>query len=282
MHFDRFEFYLNKLSILADVESSGYVNVQEDSFISAQNKFASSNGMIKIINDFIDRMWADTFTKAEKLKTEKGKQNRYDKFYETLKLYEERMSQLCIEHYKSLNENSKIKKPSIARKASNKNSSIANDTAYESWLNSYKNLYLDFDTWKSMAFGKYAEDPLEKYALCEKEIRPLWNEYFNRLKKIEHDWSQLHNARQYTGAYIDMFETACLRSIALYKEISRAETGHGETAPLNAPAFKRLAMLYEKQHLFEEACLVCEDALNHGANVEDMKKRLERLKTKVK
>ena len=103
--FSRFELYLNKLEILAEAEASGCINVQGDSFVDAQRKFASSNGIIKIINDFIDRMWSDNLAKVEKLKTEKGKQNRYDKFYETLKEYEYCMPQPCIQHYKSLNEN---------------------------------------------------------------------------------------------------------------------------------------------------------------------------------
>lgn len=276
--FSRFELYLNKLEILAEAEASGCINVQGDSFVDAQRKFASSNGIIKIINDFIDRMWSDNLAKVEKLKTEKGKQNRYDKFYETLKEYEYRMPQPCIQHYKSLNENSKVKK--FPPTESN-DSSARGNTEYEAWLNSYQNHHLDFDTWKSMALGEYAEDPIEKYAQYEREMRPLWDEYYNNLKEIERDWSKLYNSKRYEGKFADMFETACLRNIELYKKMSQAEIEHGETPPPNAPAFKRLAMLYEKQGLYEEAVLVCRDALDNCAYGDKMANRLERMIKKL-
>lgn len=266
--FNRFELYLDKLNVLAEAESSGYIDVRGDSFVKAQKKFASSNGIIKIINNFIDRMWSNTIAKAENLKTEKGKRGRYDHFCETLKLYENRMPQPCIQHYKSLNRSSDTDKPT-------------NDTEYEAWLNSYKNHHLDFDTWKSMSLAEYAEDPLDKFAEYEQEMRPLWDKYLNDLNKIEKAWSRLYNSKQYTGAVADMLETACLRNIELYKKISQAENERGGTPPPNAPAFKRLAMLYEKQGLYEEAVLVCRDALDNGAHGDKMVNRFERMIKKI-
>lgn len=157
----------------------------------------------------------------------------------------------------------------------------AGDTEYEAWLNSYHNHHLDFDTWKAMALGEYAEDPIEKFAQYEREMRPLWDEYYNGLKEIERDWSKLYNSKRYEGKFADMFETACLRNIELYKKMSQAEIEHGETPPPNAPAFKRLAMLYEKQGLYEEAVLVCRDALDSGAYGDKMANRFERMIKKL-
>ena len=151
----------------------------------------------------------------------------------------------------------------------------ADDTAYEAWLNSYQNHHLDFDTWKSMALGEYAEDPIEKYAQYEREMRPLWAEYYNG------DWPKLYNSKRYEGKFADMFEAACLRNIELYKKMSQAEIEHGETPPPNAPAFKRLAMLYEKQGLYEEAVLVYRDALDNCAYGDKMANRLERMIKKL-
>ena len=275
--FNRFKLYLNKLDILAAAESSGYINVQGDSFVVAQRKFASSNGVIKITNDFIDRMWSDTLAKARDLKTEKGKQNRYNSFYETLKSYEDRMPQPCIQHYRSLYSNLRTEKTPAIKNASHNNSFITNDTEYEAWLNSYKDHGMDFDTWKSVSLAEYAEDPFEKFAQYEQELRPLWDEYLNDLKKVEKAWSKLYDSKQYAGTLADIFKTACLRNIELYKKISQAENGHGGTPPPNAPAFKRLAMLYEKQGLYEKAALVCQDALNHGAYGDKMANRFERM-----
>ena len=108
-------------------------------------------------------------------------------------------------------------------------------------------------------------------------MRPIWNEYYDKLKSIEQDWSKLYNSKRYTGKFADMFETACLKNIALYKKMSKMEREHGETPPPNAPAFKRLAMLYEKQGLYEKASLVSQDALKHGAWGDGMAKRFKRM-----
>ena len=39
---------------------------------------------------------------------------------------------------------------------------------------------------------------------------------------------------------------------------------YGESSPTNIPAFKRLAMLYEKQEKFEEAIDICKQACSFG------------------
>ena len=64
-----------------------------------------------IVIEFIERLWSDTYIKAAKLKTEKGKQNRFSKFYDTLKQYDYRMSERCKEFYLSLTP----EKPPMAR-----------------------------------------------------------------------------------------------------------------------------------------------------------------------
>ena len=63
----------------------------------------------------------------------------------------------------------------------------------------------------------------------------------------------------------------------LYKEMAEIEKLYGETPPPNAPAFKRLAMLYEKQNHFEEAASICCDALKMGAWGDGMRSRLARM-----
>lgn len=53
----------------------------------------------KNVDIFIERMWDDTYKKAQNLKTERGKINRVNKFKEELKAYESEMTQENIERY---------------------------------------------------------------------------------------------------------------------------------------------------------------------------------------
>ena len=59
--------------------------------------------------------------------------------------------------------------------------------------------------------------------------------------------------------------------------MAKIEQAYGETPPPNAPAFKRLAMLYEKQGRYEESISVCTDALKSGAWGDGMRPRLARM-----
>lgn len=102
--FSRYDFYMEKLALMAERESTGVRGVKfgGESFISKFEKMSSGKLRIETINDFIDRMWADTCQKAEKLKTDNGKQNRYQKFYSDLQQYDGKMPPECIQHYRSL------------------------------------------------------------------------------------------------------------------------------------------------------------------------------------
>lgn len=59
------------------------------------------------IYDFISRCYSSAFDKAEKLKTEKGKKNQFQKVYESLNLYRDRMNQHNIKYleYKFIDKN---------------------------------------------------------------------------------------------------------------------------------------------------------------------------------
>ena len=152
-----------------------------------------------------------------------------------------------------------------------------NLTEYDAWLNSYQKHHLDFDTWKYMALSKYAEDPLDKYIQYEQEMRPIWDAYYNGLQEIEAEWSQIYNSKKYVGATADKYEDKCLKNISLYKIMSKKEMEYGGTPPQNVPGYKRLAMLYERQGLYEKSIIVCVDALKSGADNDDMRRRLRRM-----
>lgn len=67
------------------------------------------------------------------------------------------------------------------------------------------------------------------------------------------------------------------KNIALFKQMAQIEKRHGDSSPPNVPAYKRLAMLYEKRGLFEESMTVCVDALQNDAWGDGMQARLARM-----
>ncbi len=114
--FSRYDLYMEKLAILAEAQASHKVKVKGDNIIHKYEQMKAYEKRVEIINSFIDRMWADTCQKADKLKTEKGKENRFNKFVETLSSYNECMPDQCVEHYNNLFSNA----PRTAEKNRNK------------------------------------------------------------------------------------------------------------------------------------------------------------------
>lgn len=100
--FSRYDLYMEKLAVLAEAQASHRIKVQGDNLVQKYKRMNTNEQRVETINAFIDRMWADTCQKAEKLKTEKGKENRFNKFLEALSSYSERMPAQCIDHYNTL------------------------------------------------------------------------------------------------------------------------------------------------------------------------------------
>lgn len=100
--FSRYDLYMEKLSILSDAQKARFIKVKGDNLYQKYKEMDTEEKKIEAVNNFIDRMWFDTCLKAEKLKTEKGKENRYSRFYNALQNYEDKMPTSCIQHYKNL------------------------------------------------------------------------------------------------------------------------------------------------------------------------------------
>lgn len=120
----------------------------------------------------------------------------------------------------------------------------------------------------------FAESDAEKYERYLKEVKRVADRYYNQLPKIQEGWSVLYNLGNYTGSLADKFEKSCLSNIESYKEILRIDMKHGQKTATNIPAFKRLAMLYEKQGRFEESAEVCRQAITYGM---DERSRMARM-----
>lgn len=114
--FSRYDLYMEKLATLAEAQASHRVKVKGDNLVQKYERMKTDEQIVETINAFIDRMWTDTCQKAEKLKTEKGKENKFNKFIEILSSYNEHMPTQCIEHYNDLFLNA----PRTAEKKRNK------------------------------------------------------------------------------------------------------------------------------------------------------------------
>lgn len=137
-----------------------------------------------------------------------------------------------------------------------------------------------FDFFKPKNDVNYSENVKEKWAntsWSDKRHKEITDQYFPQMHNIEEEWSILYNLKNYSGKRAQKLERKCIENIEMYKKMAKIELSYGETPPPNAPAFKRLAMLYEKQYRYNEAVLVCSDALKSGAWGDNMKSRFIRM-----
>ena len=104
----------------------------------------------------------------------------------------------------------------------------------------------------------------------DQQVQEAVQKYYKGSENIEAAWSVLYNLKITSGPKADIFESQCKENIAdLFKMIKLLEkNGDDDSFPLEVPAYKRLSMLYEKQHRYEDAINICAAAIRNGA-VED-------------
>lgn len=139
-------------------------------------------------------------------------------------------------------------------------------TEYDNWLS-----FLDsgrtskeWESLKSQNHWKFRSDDTEIFLRYQKELKSISDKYYSGMEKLQADWSVMYNLKDYIGKRATKYEFDCKRNIHLYKQMALIEKRNGEEPSKNIPAFKRLAMLYEKQEKFEEAIIVCKEACSYG------------------
>lgn len=147
---------------------------------------------------------------------------------------------------------------------------------YDNWLNfvAEGGTNKEWEQKKKKNNWIFPESEAEKFMRYQKEVNTVADTYYSQMQKIQEDWSTLYNLGAYTGILADKFEKACLTNIANYKEMRRIDKKYGQKTATNIPAFKRLAMLYEKQERFEDAVEVCKQAYSLGM---DERNRMARM-----
>ena len=101
---------------------------------------------------------------------------------------------------------------------------------------------------------------------------PIADTYFKHMEQINVMWSVLSNLKTFTGEQAQQLESLCIQNISEYKQY--VQYYDGIEPPHHAPAFVRLAMLYEKQQEYEKGINVCVDAIRSGAYEDNSKGKM--------
>lgn len=135
---------------------------------------------------------------------------------------------------------------------------------YDNWLD-YVSMGGTDKQWKSLKRENkwsFPKDSTEIFMEYQKELKPISDKYYALLEKIEKDWSTLYNLKEYTGTLAQKVENECIDAINYFKEMHAIDIKYGESSPQNIPAFRRLAMLYERQGKYESSVAVCKQAIS--------------------
>lgn len=141
-----------------------------------------------------------------------------------------------------------------------------NKTEYENWLDFLESggTSEEWERLKRIDSPTFAEDAVQRFNRYQEELKSVAAKYYVSIQLIEKEWSVLYNLQEYTGSRAEKFENTCLTSIKLYKKIHEIDLKYGEKTATNIPAYRRLAMLYEKQGFYEKSVAVCKEAISFG------------------
>lgn len=141
-----------------------------------------------------------------------------------------------------------------------------NKTEYENWLDFLESggTSEEWERLKRDNYIRFANDDTIRFERYGKEVNKVANRYYATMEQIEKEWSILYNLKEYTGNRAAAFEKACKDNIELYKRMHEIDLKYGEKTATNIPAYRRLAMLYEKQGFYEKSVAVCKEAISFG------------------
>ena len=159
-----------------------------------------------------------------------------------------------------------------------------NLTEYENWLNfiSKGGTNDEWERLKKKNNWKFKASENEKFLKHQEELNPVSDKYYRQLEDvIKPGWSEIYQSKDYNSDFAKFYEQECLENIKLFKEMVTTEKKNDDYLSKRVPAYERLAMLYERQHKYEKALVICEDAYKNDASREVMKKRYDRLVKKI-
>ncbi len=100
----------------------------------------------------------------------------------------------------------------------------------------------------------------------ENEVKISLECYYDLLEEIEKRWSTIYNLGDYNGPLAKSLERLCFKDIEYYKKMRDIQKKYKQVTPSTVPAYKRLAMLYERQKDYEKSIEICKEACLIGVN----------------
>lgn len=125
----------------------------------------------------------------------------------------------------------------------------------------------------------YNDSPFlnDQYYGYDKAYIDAMDKYFKTMETVQTNASILYNLGITDGKKMDELIKLCYQNIDEFKLACNHWKRYGETAPPSAPAYERLAIIYERQEKYDKAIKICIDAIKAGLAEDKYKKRLARL-----
>lgn len=123
------------------------------------------------------------------------------------------------------------------------------------------------------------------YYLNNQKYKSTFDNYYNTLHKIQDTSKRINHKKKYHTLTAMRHILLCKKAIRMTSSVSNAFKSMGESTP-EFPAFRYLAIIYEKRGEYHKAVHVCKDAIRRGLIADGTKggmiARVERLKKRKK
>lgn len=160
-----------------------------------------------------------------------------------------------------------------------KGKTLDSDQAYDLWLDTYKYHGLSYTKWKKSYNIKVVKTKQEKYMQKINRLNKTFSFQNNEIQRL---WSIMYEAKQFNGSIAEEFEKLCKNNIKLCLQMNKIDKEYDHDPIEFSQGYRRLCMLYEKQHKYNDLIDLCNEAISNGFNVEDCTKRKARAEKRLK
>lgn len=113
-------------------------------------------------------------------------------------------------------------------------------------------------------------DNFYAYSFDDPEYRAAIDEYFDTADKIRRIASTLYQLQIVDGERMDDLISLCYKNIEQFDKCVFFWNKYHESLPLSSEAFKRLAIIYDRQEVYDKELQICLEALKRGLNHSNM------------
>ena len=99
--FSRYDLFYEKLNNLVDDERKGYIEAENGTYKEYFDVVSKDDFRNELIKEFIDRSWNKTCVDASELKTQRGINNRINKYKTEMSEFDDHIPNDYIDYYRS-------------------------------------------------------------------------------------------------------------------------------------------------------------------------------------